>query len=68
VYGLNPDVIPEHTVNMRIAGTLPLPNPAKQPIPFGPLYWPYVVSGLCVILFLYAVVKPKSNHDSPKDA
>lgn len=65
-YSIRADLTPEETVNMRLAGAIPLPDAAKQPIPYGPRYWPYIVSALSVLLLLAAVVNPKPADDGPK--
>lgn len=65
-FSIRPELTPEQTVNMRLAGAIPLPDPARQPIPFGPKYWPYIVSVACVATILTALLKPKPSDEHPK--
>ncbi|MFP6615502.1 MAG: apolipoprotein N-acyltransferase [Candidatus Hydrogenedentota bacterium] len=66
VFTIREELTPEQTINMRLVGALPLPNAAKQPIPYGPRYWPYIVSGLTILLLLASAIKPKPTDAGPK--
>lgn len=66
MFNIREDLTPEQTMNMRLTGVLPLPNAAKQLIPYGPRYWPYIVSGLTMLLLLAAALKSKPKDDEPR--
>lgn len=56
----------EQTIMQRLAASLPVPAPAKRPVPYGPAAFPWMALGVSVLIFLYGVFRPKEGSHPPR--
>ncbi len=54
-------IAPEQTVMQRLAASLPVSAPAKRPVPYGPVAFPWVALVASGLLLLCAALKPQEG-------
>lgn len=63
VYNVNEELTAYDTINMRLAGAIAVPQPAKHPVPLAPHYFPWLACGACLVVIGIALVGKSQAPD-----